>query len=802
MTDKHPRDPALSLESEFSDIPFPSGLSSLFDETEELDESDELGQALSEFHRRTRLGEAIDPARFCESHPNIKSSLWKLLLIHLVCEEFAGLFEPLAEEAWPHPGDTFLGLRLHRLLGRGAFARVFLATEDEIGNRLVAAKVAPQGGAEASTQGRLDHPGIVPVLSVKQELTTGLTVVVMPYRGNATLHDVLDRVQKSGRTPPERPELLLEVARARATEDLPQEPTDPVLREGTYVEAILHLLAQTAHALDYVHGKEILHLDLKPSNVLLTPDGRPLLLDFNLAFDPRLRRQRLGGTIPYMAPEQLRLPVIDGPLSAPGSSSPASLPRITDSGQPPAKGEKPRCAFDTRTDLFSLGVILYELLAGRHPFGPLTLPHSEQEIRALLLARQQQGYQPLHEANPTVGRRLSALVDRCLALDRDARPATARELAGALEAEQRRFRRRRQFRDLTPALFTGTLMVVLGVVLLGLWLIQRPSYSQHEYRQGMEAFSQEDYKGTVEHLSRALQADPTLDQAHFPLARALDRADRLAEAHRQYEEALQHEDSPDVRVCLAHCLWREGKNLNTALDLYEKALASGYESAAVYNNLAAICIRAPRETRPHRSGFRYELAARSLNRALELDPTFWPAYANQHRLENALASLYPNYLPLRGLETARHWLPNKEARPEDYLMAAFLYGWTGGRLDARAALGSCLAVAGHAIAAEDPPGNDSRAALGSWLAVAGNELSGGQPAARRGLQAFLLNRQDYHHRAQSYLRQAWSMGARLKGWIEHPRLKSFVASVPEVLTPSPVPIVSDPGPPALDPLGR
>ena len=105
---------------------------------------------------------------------------------------------------------------------------------------------------------------------------------------------------------------------------------------------MLSLAGQLADGLGHAHARGILHRDLKPANVLLTDEGRPMLLDFNLAEDTKLRGAvewaAVGGTLPYMAPEQLR-----------------------------AFRDK-RGVLDGRCDLYALGVILFELLTGRHPF--------------------------------------------------------------------------------------------------------------------------------------------------------------------------------------------------------------------------------------------------------------------------------------------------------------------------------------------------------------------------------------------------------------------------------------------------
>ena len=130
-------------------------------------------------------------------------------------------------------------------------------------------------------------------------------------------------------------------------------PADAVLRRGGFLEGVLHIGAAMADALASVHGQGFLHRDLKPSNVLLTPNGRPVLLDFNLAHNQEVADYRLCGTLPYMPPEQL-----------------SPLPSSRRSNEPP----------DARRDLFGLGVMLYELLAGVHPFGPVPLKLKSPEI--------------------------------------------------------------------------------------------------------------------------------------------------------------------------------------------------------------------------------------------------------------------------------------------------------------------------------------------------------------------------------------------------------------------------------------
>src|SRR5207237_4154266 len=112
----------------------------------------------------------------------------------------------------------------------------------------------------------------------------------------------------------------------------------------SYIRAAAWLVAQLAQGLQHAHERGVLHRDIKPSNILVAADGQPLLLDFNLAQDQHVdpTQATLGGTVAYMAPEHLRA------LSARS----AALARQV----------------DERSDIYSLGMVLYEMLAGPRPF--------------------------------------------------------------------------------------------------------------------------------------------------------------------------------------------------------------------------------------------------------------------------------------------------------------------------------------------------------------------------------------------------------------------------------------------------
>src|SRR5438477_1842232 len=347
--------------------------------------------ANEELCQRTELGEKPDPEEFAHQFPVYQRSIQAMAMAHGFVVEKEPLLEEFREADFPEVGTELTGFSLLRELGRGAFACVYLAAEPALGNRLVAVKVSQQGTTEAEILGRLTHRNIVPIHSVKKDTTTGFTVVCMPYLGSATLCDLLDRI----RTPsglPVSATAILDASQDRVAAEYvePQRPAPtPLLRKGTYVDGVLYLGLQLAEALAFIHSLGICHCDLKPSNVLLTPDGQPMLLDFNLSFREQPIDHRLGGTFPYMSPEFLR------------------------AMDPTRKGFPSQ--IDARSDLFSLGVMLCELLLGDHPFAPREKMATFEDLRKFLLDQQQKGAQPRWSNNPRLDKKIIRLLDRCLA---------------------------------------------------------------------------------------------------------------------------------------------------------------------------------------------------------------------------------------------------------------------------------------------------------------------------------------------------------------------------------------------------
>ena len=251
---------------------------------------------------------------------------------------------------FPAVGDRIGEFRLLAELVRGSRGRVFLATQTLLADRLVVLKITPLDGGEHLSLARLQHTNIVPLYSVFDDAARDVRVLCMPYFGRATLASLLEllsAVPVAARTGRQIVDGIDRLQQASAVTPALQGAARQMLERVSYVQAMCWIAASLADALHFAHERGVVHLDLKPSNVLLATDGQPMLLDFHLARAPiranRPVKENIGGTPPYMPPEQQ-----------------AAMQAIQ-------FGEAISCDVDARADVFALGAMLYEALGGQLP---------------------------------------------------------------------------------------------------------------------------------------------------------------------------------------------------------------------------------------------------------------------------------------------------------------------------------------------------------------------------------------------------------------------------------------------------
>ena len=529
-----------------------------------------LDLAYEEFCLRTEAGEPLAASTFCDQFPTYRKSLERLLGVHELLAGNPAFAALTGDVAWPAAGDGFLGFQLREELGKGALGRVFLATEPALGHRLVVLKLALEGGREAEILGKLSHAHIVPVHSVRQDDQTRLTAVCMPLLGTATLCDVIDRARAADGAVGAR--VILEAARDDRRPDVRHgsaRPSSPLELAPSYVDAVLRIGLKLADALKYAHSQGILHRDLKPSNVLLTSTGSPMLLDFNLSSDEETRGMRVGGTLPYAAPEQLEAIV-------------AGRDSLDDK-------------VDARSDLFSLGVVLYELLGGALPFEPPPFDAVaagcgsaartiEASARAIL-TRQASGPIPLRSRCPSVDSAVAAIIERCLQFDPGRRPQSATELMELLGRSLAPRRRAIRWSRRHWAFSACVAIAICGLLAVeAVEVATRPPYYVRQRIAAQEALAAHNTDDAIELFTLALKDKPDDVVSLFGRGEAYQQKDDFVAAARDFEAAAKLSPAGVIRAWAAYC-WARKNFFGDSIKWNRLALDAHFQPAEVYNNL-------------------------------------------------------------------------------------------------------------------------------------------------------------------------------------------------------------------------
>jgi serine/threonine protein kinase len=293
--------------------------------------------------------------------------------------------EPLRLLSLDFRGLKIGEFELVREIGRGAAGVVYLGEQPAL-KRKVAIKIlvpqltnAPRAQErferEALAASRLRHPSIVSILAFGE--VKGLLYLAMEYVEGRSLHQHIEelRIARENRGPTAMGALDLSAPAAAAL-----------------------LVAKLADALRYCHGEGVLHRDIKPHNILIDAQGQPRIVDFGLAKDVRLEgiteAGLVSGTLHYMSPEQAQ-----------------------------ARSNE----LDARTDVYSLGVVLYELLTLRRP---LDAPTDSELLRKVLTTRPI----PPHHIDERIPKALSAICMRALRKSPEGRYEDAGEFARDLRA--------------------------------------------------------------------------------------------------------------------------------------------------------------------------------------------------------------------------------------------------------------------------------------------------------------------------------------------------------------------------------
>ena len=272
-----------------------------------------------EFCLAEAAGRRPEPTQYLSRFPGHAEALERLLGLHGACSpSLLGRWVESAagDQDLPNVGDAIGPYVLRRELGRGGFARVFLAEQSNLENRLVVVKLTTRPTREPWLLARVRHAHIVEIVShdLVDDGAFQFQLICMPFWGGATLAAVLTARRQREHHPVSGRDLLADldaVAASGYPAVHPARPAREILAGLSYDQAVAWVGARLAEALDHAFSRDVAHGDVKPSNILLSADGNPMLLDFNLARDGSPAGSSglahdPGGTLAYMAPERLR----------------------------------------------------------------------------------------------------------------------------------------------------------------------------------------------------------------------------------------------------------------------------------------------------------------------------------------------------------------------------------------------------------------------------------------------------------------------------------------------------------------
>lgn len=621
----------------------------------------QIDALLQEALKRAPEDRAMFLDEVCATDEAARKEIESLISFHEQAETFLEVpaFEAVAKTFYVNQPESIVGLRvgaykIEALLGAGGMGEVYLAEDTKL-DRKVAIKFLPADleadelakrrlVKEAKAAARLDHPNICSIYEVAEEATRSF--IVMQYIEGETLASRLKR-----------------------------KPLE--LRES------LDVAIQVADALAEAHSRGIVHRDIKPHNVMITPRGQVKVLDFGLAKVVRSAgtpenedlsqsmastRGVIAGTVPYMSPEQ-------------------------------AKG----APVDARSDLASLGVMLYECVAAKAPFSGDTLIEVCAQVIHL-------NPPPPSQFNPHAPIELDSIIIKALAKNPDERYQSAGELFKALCAVRDYVLAEKQVSSpfkfgesklralamlsgiiLRPRVLIAALAVAAIAASL-FFLLSAPPHrpspeALHMYNKGADALREGAYHTASKAFERAIEIDDKFALAHARLAEAYAELDDTEaatyESLRARTLAPDPSKLPDVDALHMQAVTRIVlREFEPAIESYQQIAAKshGLEKAHAYLDLG----------RAYEMNGQIDKAKASYKDATEIAPQEAAAFLRLGVLYNQQRNLESAAESLNKAESLYQSLGNEEGVTEAIFQRGILFISLGKLSDARAQLEKAL----------------------------------------------------------------------------------------------------------------
>ena len=583
-------------------------------------------------------GTVFDIVEITSLVPAIRDSLFRRIEVdEFLRAKLSG--GPRANVLWPKVGDLIAGLRIVEQIGHGGVARVFLCEDEAVGNRQVILKLSAKDAFEANVMGNLSHNNIMPVLSAVHDDERGLSCLCMPFFGRSTLRDVIDHVFRDSR--PNSGDDVLQAAVCKT------KPTDkyrgfnranPIDFKSSYEVVVLSIAVQLADALCHAHQVGITHGDLKPSNVVITPDGFPLLMDFNLAEIRSKSNNAVGGTLPYMPPERIIALMCGCGVGGVGETA----------------------------DVYSFGVMLFELLVGQNPFADIQKTTDAYSAMSHVLYRQQDQDRLKRLLGKEFNTALMEIVATCLSFDVSRRPRSMHVLRDALLRELQVDERSRG--SVTRRKIAG--IVSFSAIAWMISISSRSLFKNYAYRSGVQFFLAREFRAARDSFEDCIMKQGGSFETHFAVACA-----GLHEYHRSQDSQILNvverhlrlaaRFSNDPRVLLGFSEVHLAKlQYQLAVDALEKVIDKGLESIAIWNNLAYSYLGLSRE---FSGGFHCHCLRKSLDaieRSLGFDSSKIEPRFNHAIIELALhRATRGDFVPENGLESIRIVASSRPVEP-------------------------------------------------------------------------------------------------------------------------------------------
>ncbi len=526
---------------------------------------------------------------------NTKASTTRLIrtIISVPPRSARCTFSTTVPDNEPALGGTLLHYQILDRIGSGGMGIVWLALDTRLDRHVALKILAPHNPADALPRRRflleakaasaLAHPNIVTIYEVNS--ANGFDFIAMEYIQGRTLADIL--------------------------------------REGPLAPAeALRYAIQISDGIGRAHRKGIIHRDLKPANIMIGSDDLVKILDFGLA-----KVWESPAPHPAAEPEQTQTLRLE-PVTQPGqvAGTPAYMSPEQAFGRP----------LDARSDVFSFGVLLYEMLGGRRPF----LGKSSLEIMMDIVKAQPE---PLAKVAPAVPPSIARIVDRCLMKDPDARFPDAcavnlelrkldSELATAGMRRALTLESRSHWWTRPLVLIPAAVTLVTCALAILPWSRQFAVRGLHpawnNYRNALDLLERFDRPGNIEAAIRELDQTVAAEPGYAAAWAA------LAEAYR-----LRFHHSPDQQwLNQARESARKAVSLNPDLAVAHAALGSALaDSGAAAQSLP------------------------ELRQALDLDPLNWQAALGLARLSAADETADARPLFRKAIQLGKgHWLPHSD----------------------------------------------------------------------------------------------------------------------------------------------